>query len=232
MLPLMRLLIISWMCICLCASTPAWTQPNPAPSQDRLVAETSNAINARYERASVGYYEDYYRHLAELNEIQRSKFKWQDRASEVTLWLVVFVVVSGVSLSAFQLWLAFAKSSGVAGGGEITDTTIELSKQSFRVTSSIVGIIILLISVGFLFLFLREVYTIKIVSSVQPSDRVATGVSRRQMMRTAQAYGLPAPSPIPPATAKVIGKLSTASSAGRASDHPRADAAPAATPKL
>lgn len=121
-----------------------------AAAFEKYVAER-NAVDQKYYRA-------YYDYLARINEVQINKFVWQDRASEVTLWLVVIVVVSGLAMSAFQLWIAFHRPD------HSTDTTIDLSAQNFRVTSSVVGIVVLIISIGFLFLFLREVYNIKMVS--------------------------------------------------------------------
>lgn len=120
---------------------------------DQYIAER-NAVDHKY-------YKEYYAYLSKINQVQINKFIWQDRASEVTLWLVVIVVMSGLSMSAFQLFIAFRRPD------HSTDTTIDISAQNFRVTSSVVGIVVLLISIGFLFLFLREVYNIKMVSTVE-----------------------------------------------------------------
>jgi hypothetical protein len=127
----------------------------------------------------------YYQHLDRMNQITEGKFVWQDRASEVTLWLVVFIVVAGVGLSFFQIWIAFHKD------GKIGDTSIEASAQNFRVTSSVVGIIILLISTGFLYLFLQHVYEIKVVDLRAPGDQAAPVALARP--KTAADYGLPPP---------------------------------------
>ena len=126
---------------------------------DKYIVER-NAVDQKY-------YKQYYEYLTKINQIQINKFIWQDRASEVTLWLVVIVVISGLSMSAFQLLIAFRRPD------HSTDTTIDISAQNFRVTSSVVGIVVLLISIGFLFLFLREVYNIKMVSTVETADEQA-----------------------------------------------------------
>lgn len=135
---------------------------------EKYVAER-NAVDQKYYKA-------YYDYLTRINEVQINKFVWQDRASEVTLWLVVIVVVSGLAMSGFQLWIAFRRPD------HSTDTTIDLSAQNFRVTSSVVGIVVLIISIGFLFLFLREVYDIKMVSSTEDSGPagVAAPVSQQR----------------------------------------------------
>lgn len=135
---------------------------------EKYIAER-NAVDQKYYKA-------YYDYLAKINEVQINKFVWQDRASEVTLWLVVIVVVSGLAMSAFQLWIAFHRPD------HSTDTTIDLSAQNFRVTSSVVGIVVLIISIGFLFLFLREVYDIKMVSSTEDSGPAGVAAPTSQQM--------------------------------------------------
>jgi hypothetical protein len=101
---------------------------------------------------------DYYAHLMDVNiEI----FQVQRIASYVVLFLVFIVVTSGVLFSGFQLW----KSVSVAGVQASND--LEISAAKVRVTSSVVGIVVLAISLAFLFIYTREVYTIKSLPSVQ-----------------------------------------------------------------
>jgi hypothetical protein len=139
--------------------------------------------------AETAYAERYYKHLDRMNGITANKFIWQDRASEVTLWLVAFVVISGVCLAALQLWLAFFR------GGEITDTTLEVSASNFRVTSSVVGIIILTISVAFLYLFLKEIYRIELIDLSSPGQPITRGQDANTSEDlTPSDFGLPPPS--------------------------------------
>lgn len=145
---------------------PVQTGSPGAAGFEKYVAER-NAVDQKYYKA-------YYDYLARINDVQINKFVWQDRASEVTLWLVVIVVVSGLAMSGFQLWIAFRRPD------HSTDTTIDLSAQKFRVTSSVVGIVVLIISIGFLFLFLREVYDIKMVSSTENSGPAGVAASALQ----------------------------------------------------
>lgn len=149
-------------------------------------------VDAAYERASLRrleaetrYFEAYYDHLQRMNRVTEGKFLWQDRASEVTLWLVVFIVLAGVSLAVFQLWIAFHR------GGQITETSLELSASNFRVTSSVVGVIVLLISVAFLYLFLKEVYHVDMVD-IQAGNEVG-GAAERPL--SPADFGLPAAGP-------------------------------------
>jgi uncharacterized membrane protein len=47
-------------------------------------------------------------------------------------------------------------------------TTIDASFEKITVTSSVVGIIVLLISLAFLYIYTKEIYTIRIVDPYQP----------------------------------------------------------------
>lgn len=160
------------------------TKAQPALGPEFAAASPQPSPEIKYRAA-------YYAHLDRMNHITEGKFVWQDRASEVTLWLVVFIVVSGVGLSFFQIWIAFHR------GRQVGDTSIEASVQNFRVTSSVVGIIVLLISTGFLYLFLQHVYDIKVVDLRAPATQRAETVKPK----TAADYGLPPPDVAANATA-------------------------------
>jgi len=167
-------------------NTVAGARPGPSTAEEQM--------ELRRLTAETQYAEQYYRHLSRMNEITAKKFVWQDRASEVTLWLVVFVVIAGISLAAFQLFLAFFK------GGSITDTTLEVSASNFRITSSVVGLVVLSISIAFLYMFLREVYEIHLVPMTAPSvvaDKAAA-VRAPQSELSPSDFGLPPPSASPP----------------------------------
>ena len=76
--------------------------------------------------------------------------------------LVILVVVAGVFLSAYQLW----KSVRVAGIQ--TNSELELSAKNVRVTSSIAGIVILVISIAFLYIYVHEVYQLRFATPPAP----------------------------------------------------------------
>lgn len=108
-------------------------------------------------RAETNYYKKYYEYLGKKSEINLSQFEWQQYASGYLLWLVVIVVLSGVLFSGFQLW----KASQINHFG--SDSTVELSVQKIKITSSVVGVIVLAISIVFLYFFLIEVYRVKVI---------------------------------------------------------------------
>jgi cytochrome c-type biogenesis protein CcmH/NrfG len=89
-------------------------------------------------------------------------FSSQTPQTYTVMGLVVLVVVSGLALSAYQLW----KSVNVAGVQ--LNNELEVSAKSVRVTSSIVGIVILVISIVFLYIYVHEVYQLRFANPNAP----------------------------------------------------------------
>jgi hypothetical protein len=97
--------------------------------------------------ASLEQRADYYRDYTKL-------YNWELSASSVMLWVTVIVVVCGLIFSGIQLWHAMKV-------GQNTDGTWEISATGMKITSSIVGVVVLAMSIAFVYLFLDRVYPIK-----------------------------------------------------------------------
>ena len=95
---------------------------------------------------------------------------WQARASEILIWVVVIVCLSGVVFSGYQLWRATAPTPSGATPTALGETTVEASWQNVRITSSVIGLVVLVISVAYLYLFLKEVYDIKIAGDLDATS--------------------------------------------------------------
>jgi hypothetical protein len=108
-------------------------------------------------------------------------FVWQAKASEILIWVVVIVCLSGVVFSGYQLWRATSPKtfdgSTVKADGDPLATNVELSWQNVRVTSSVIGLVVLVISVAYLYLFLKEVYRIDTASSPVAESPTKTSAS-------------------------------------------------------
>lgn len=89
-----------------------------------------------------------------LSHQRLSVLQWQEFASNVMLWVVVLVVASGVGLSALQLWhsMQFNKDLSV--------NNVQLDVKGLKITSSVVGIVILGMSIAFVLIFVKNIYTI------------------------------------------------------------------------
>jgi cell division protein FtsB len=165
-------------------SLRAQEQSAPSPTTDQLRTQISilqdqikalSQVNDQYrkraELADDKVFEAYvdlkkreFTYYARLMDVNIDTFRVQKFASYVVLFLVCIVVTSGVLFSGFQLW----KSVSVAGVQASND--LEISAAKVRVTSSVVGIVVLTISLAFLFIYTREVYTIRSLQPIQSNS--------------------------------------------------------------
>jgi len=83
--------------------------------------------------------------------------------------LVALVVLAGIAFSAYQLW----KSIGLAGVQLTSD--LELSARNVRITSSVVGVVVLVISVAFLYIYAHDVYQLRTVEPFSPAVEQPSG---------------------------------------------------------
>jgi hypothetical protein len=80
--------------------------------------------------------------------------------NNVLLFMVVAITLSGIVLSALQLWASYKLA--LAGHGLLADGgDINLQTNNVAVKSSVVGVVILGISLAFFALFVMNVYQIK-----------------------------------------------------------------------
>ena len=87
----------------------------------------------------------------------RKIYQNQRYSSLFILTIVICIVLSGLYLSFYQLKLSYSKEKS-----EDNNTDLLITKEKVKISSSIVGVLILFISIGFFYLYLKEVYTIKI----------------------------------------------------------------------
>jgi hypothetical protein len=99
---------------------------------------------------------------------RRDVFRWQLYSSRVIFYAVLFLVVVGVGFSGVQFYRAMRLLGGRrgAGGGsgaaaESTTSQLELSAGRIKVSSPVLGVIILVISLAFFYLYLVYVYPIQ-----------------------------------------------------------------------
>lgn len=103
-----------------------------------------------------------YEYLAAMMDLNIAVFQAQRYASLVILVMVVVVVLAGTTFAGFQLW----KSISAAGVQPSSD--LELSASKVRVTSSTVGVVVLTISLIFLYIYAKEIYHIRLISLTSP----------------------------------------------------------------
>lgn len=127
-----------------------------APAPDGPTRATANglAFDATSEmRAELGrtLYREYKRTLDHNHDL----FRWQLLSTKISFAVTIVLVLAGVTFSALQFWKSFKAID------EMAVTEMEISSVGMKVSSPVLGVIILLISLGFFYLFLVHVYPIE-----------------------------------------------------------------------
>ncbi|MDX1670861.1 MAG: hypothetical protein R3211_00865 [Balneolaceae bacterium] len=125
----------------------------PSPLEQQLDDSTLEI----YNKALYAYYE--YR----VSGFQHRKkvFAWQLFSTKLIFWSVLLLVFSGITFSGIQ----FYKSMRMDRSGDTSDldesiTEFEASAKGIKVSSPVLGVIILVISLAFFYLYLIYVYPI------------------------------------------------------------------------
>jgi len=90
-----------------------------------------------------------------LQQVQRA-YTWQHWGTYVIYMVVVILVFSGLIMA----WRQFNAGLDTNGSGPAVNT-IEISKSGIKLSSPVLGLIILVISLGFFYLFIDEVYPLR-----------------------------------------------------------------------
>src|SRR5262249_37754085 len=122
------------------------------PTDEPVASQTATSVGSPASSKLAQAYEQY--EIANL-EYQQEQFKrnqrvfaWQDTSSKFMFFLVVLIVLTGLVLAALKF-------------REAAQTEFEASKEGFKLKTTIVGVVILAMSMVFLYLYLFFVYPIK-----------------------------------------------------------------------
>lgn len=94
-------------------------------------------------------------------EHARKTFNFHHLTTILTFILVHLIVIVGLYLT----WLQFHRDSGSDPGAEPHELSI--GKDGLKIRSSVIGLIVLALSLGFYYLYLKNVYPVTYVSSNQ-----------------------------------------------------------------
>lgn len=97
------------------------------------------------------YTKAYYANLTSGLQFRDKVFAWQHRSSQIIFVVVILIVAVGLYFS----WIQFH-----AKEGDVGETTMEASKTGFKLSSPVLGVIILVLSLAFFYLYLVHVYPI------------------------------------------------------------------------
>lgn len=106
-------------------------------------------------------------------EHQIKVLRWQFYSSILIFFSVLLIVLTGLYLSYRQFELAVpgmkraARKKSVEEKGteeiQLTQTKLEISKDSIKIDTAVIGLVILVISVAFFFLYLEFVFPVSIL---------------------------------------------------------------------
>lgn len=118
----------------------------------------TTATNEAYQTSLKSYY-DYriqgYEHRLEV-------FEWQLLSSKVIFIVVLLLVFSGIYFAAIQFHSELRRKQNQKGSEPHLDPTeLEINTKGIKVRSSVLGVIILVISLAFFYVYLVHVYPIK-----------------------------------------------------------------------
>lgn len=100
----------------------------------------------------------HYRYRTEGFEHRMRVFRWQLLSERLIFCVVILLVLVGVVFSGIQFRIGLR---GLEAGREGPSTQLKLSGKGVEVSSSILGVILLVISLAFFYLYLVYVYPIE-----------------------------------------------------------------------
>jgi hypothetical protein len=125
-----------------------------ASAQDQVNLPTQpTAGNGPISKAQADYNEAYWKYQRDAIEHTRKVYAWQHVSSIIIFYVVIFLVMVGVLFS----WLQFKAAAYKAESQEL-----DASMTGVKITSSTLGVVILVLSMCFFYLYLRYVYPINV----------------------------------------------------------------------
>jgi hypothetical protein len=105
----------------------------------------------------------YYDYLSEGLAYRLKVFRWQALSSIIIFYSVLFLVFAGILFSGIQFYksMKFAGEKEEDGKTNQALTEFEASASGIKVSSPVLGVIILVISLAFFYLYLVYVYPIQ-----------------------------------------------------------------------
>jgi hypothetical protein len=134
------------------AAEPASEQAKTAmPVQPDEVVLTDPATRQKYLDAMQRYYD----YRKDGFEFRSRVFEWQLFSTRVIFLVVVLLVLAGIYFAAVQFHVALATLKTVP------ESKLEISAKGIVVNSSVLGVVILTLSLAFFYLYLVHIYPIR-----------------------------------------------------------------------
>jgi hypothetical protein len=147
--------------------------PAPLPPPATAPADTDPKVRAAFIGAQVAYYQTYaetLKHSQASGRYVDMVFAWQVESSRVLFWVVIAIVLSGLLLCWLQFLKGWRRRPTAAG-------ELEISAGGVKISSPVLGLLVLAISLTFFYLFLFYVYPIRVIE-LPRTDRQDPSVPR------------------------------------------------------
>ncbi len=117
---------------------------------------------------------------------RRNVFDWQHTSGIIIFWVVILIVFVGLFFSGAQFYISLKNNiandvtgnESVSQKGRLTNVSeFEASLKGIKVKSSVIGIIILVISLAFFYLYLVHIYPIEEIGS-SPKKEIETKLTK------------------------------------------------------
>ncbi|MCB1808489.1 MAG: hypothetical protein KDK04_09885 [Candidatus Competibacteraceae bacterium] len=153
-----------WLLIFLLSLLPmAYAQDNDQPDDPAALQQLQNEYDQELLKSHIAqlkrhreYGELYNKQVDFITSHRQTTFEWQYYQGIVVFVLVITLVLCGLYLSYRQF------EHDLKTGAEAKTTTAKISKAGFEISSSVIGLIILVVSLGFFYLYIERVYVIEI----------------------------------------------------------------------
>lgn len=122
------------------------------PTATRPIDCTSGIPPELLEKC-IAAHESYFDHYIERLAHRGDVFAWQHVSTMIIFAVVIGLVVAGIWFA----WKQFEQDRDKPP----TESTLELTSKGLKITSSVLGLIILTLSLGFFYLYLVYVYPIQ-----------------------------------------------------------------------
>ncbi|MBV5313607.1 MAG: hypothetical protein JZU47_09950 [Prolixibacteraceae bacterium] len=117
--------------------------------------------DSRLDSVKLDAWKSYYNYMTHGYRHRSNVFTWQLLSSVIIFCMVIFLVLSGIYFAWLQFKLAMkVKENGDGTGSENLTTELNMSSKEIKVSSPVLGVIILIISLAFFYLYLVYVYPI------------------------------------------------------------------------
>jgi len=116
------------------------------------------------ERMYKEAWQAYYQYLSRGLEHRQQVYRWQFRSSKIIFYTVLLLVFIGIIFSGIQFYKAMRLASGSSESDEAHSESMrsefEATPGGIKISSPVLGVIILTISLAFFYLYLVYVYPI------------------------------------------------------------------------